>query len=232
MYNDADTGVPARSWARTDAAAAHNRSATTQIVVSRALPSALSVAQAMRSQFESKDRDQLTSAFDVDWSFTSDRHDAAVRSVAESQKNKNKNRKKDRSKDKNKKRASGSPSRSQSQSRSQTAVHESEVQRTRTTGEGSREPERDLERGLNGHSNWREQSISEEDEGDGEEEDFELDVRVEVEQTVTVEYDPEAFATESYRTPRRMWGAGDRSVSSMSGRASRHTDDGRSAAGT
>ena len=230
MYNDADTGAPARSWARTDAAAAHNRSATTQIVVSRALPSALSVAQAMRSQFESKDRDQLTSAFDVDWSFTSDRHDAAVRSVAESQKNKNKNRKRDKSKDKNKKRASGSPS----PSRSQTAVHESEVQRTRTTGEGSREPERerDLERGLNGHSNWREQSISEEDEGDGEEEDFELDVRVEVEQTVTVEYDPEAFATESYRTPRRMWGAGDRSVSSLGGRASGRTDDGRSAAGT
>ncbi|RPD65712.1 hypothetical protein L227DRAFT_607179 [Lentinus tigrinus ALCF2SS1-6] len=180
-----------------DAAAAHNRSVTTQIVVSRPLVSALSVSQAMRSQFETKDRNQLSSAFDVDWSYTSDRHDA-TRSVPESKK----------------KRASGS------RSQSQTAVHESEAQRTRTTADGSREPERDLERGVS----RREESISEEDE-----EDFELDVRVQVEEMVTVEYDPEAFATETYRTPRVLWGSGEESASV--GSKSR-TDDGRGSAQT
>ncbi|RPD78886.1 hypothetical protein L226DRAFT_455473 [Lentinus tigrinus ALCF2SS1-7] len=162
-----------------DAAAAHNRSVTTQIVVSRPLVSALSVSQAMRSQFETKDRNQLSSAFDVDWSYTSDRHDA-TRSVPESKK----------------KRASGS------RSQSQTA------------------PERDLERGVS----RREESISEEDE-----EDFELDVRVQVEEMVTVEYDPEAFATETYRTPRVLWGSGEESASV--GSKSR-TDDGRGSAQT
>ncbi|KAI0702035.1 hypothetical protein C8T65DRAFT_265617 [Cerioporus squamosus] len=183
-----------------DAAAAHNRTATTQIVVSRPLASALSISQAMRSQFETKDRNQLTSAFDVDWSFTSDRHDLA-RSLSES-----------------KKRASGS--------RSGTAVHESDAQRTRTTGEGGHERGRDLERG--GHG--RQESINEE-----EEEDFELDVRVQVEETVTVEYDPEVFETETYRTPRVLWSpsGGSASFGSGSGRGSRgHTDDGRGSAGT
>ncbi|KAI0646516.1 hypothetical protein C8Q79DRAFT_1010129 [Trametes meyenii] len=75
-----------------DAAAAHNRSITTQVVVSRPLPSARSIAQAMRSQFESKDGHRyrsrqhtvaaLSSGFDLDldpdadadfdWSLTSD----------------------------------------------------------------------------------------------------------------------------------------------------------------
>lgn len=40
--------------------------------------------------------------------------------------------------------------------------------------------------------------------------EFELDVpvqvQVQVEETVTVEYDPEAFVRESYRTPRVLWG--------------------------
>ncbi|TFK87494.1 hypothetical protein K466DRAFT_107208 [Polyporus arcularius HHB13444] len=172
-----------------DAAAAHNRTVTTQIVVSRPLASALSISQAMRSQFETKDRNQLSSAFDVDWSFTSDRHVDLARSLTES-----------------KKHASGS----------QTAAHESEMQRTHAVGELGR----DLERGVEG----RGESIGEEDE-----EDFELDVRVQVEETVTVEYDPEAFATETYRTPRVMWGE---SASFGSGSRSRHTDDGRDVAGT
>ncbi|TBU61098.1 hypothetical protein BD310DRAFT_813760 [Dichomitus squalens] len=143
-----------------DAAAAHNRPATTQIVVSRPLASAHSVSRAMRSQFDTKASRapyQLSTAFDMDvslgdWSLTSPPRDSEARG----------------------------PHDLESQVRSQS---DSPVV---------------LKRGLGALG---------EEEGEGERggEAMAFEVEVQVEETVTVEYEPAAYETESYRTPRVLW---------------------------
>ncbi|KAI8986713.1 hypothetical protein BD414DRAFT_415837 [Trametes punicea] len=168
-----------------DAAAAHNRTITTQLVVSRTLPSRshAAVARAVRSQFERRtgsrggsqtsasastskyDRAVLSSGFDfepddgdVDWSW-------------------------------------GIVSRRGEEARATQGERERER-------EGEGEGEGDLERAM--------LTVSEE-EDDSEEDwdDDEPEVRVQIEETVTVKvaYDPEADAPalESYRAPRLLW---------------------------
>ncbi|KAI0360482.1 hypothetical protein OH77DRAFT_1516966 [Trametes cingulata] len=168
-----------------DAAAAHNRTITTQIVVSRVLPSAHSIAAAMRSHpgSASKDRDAhryldvppqhtaLTSGFDVDWSWT----------------------------------GTGSASSGVGPVASATLGSSSRRGRTRTR-DGT----------LDEHADYDEKMM----EGEEEEEDV-PEVRVKIEETVTVEveYDPEAFSRESYRTPRVLWGVRSQEKGERSGRS-------------
>ncbi|KAH9849598.1 hypothetical protein C2E23DRAFT_888087 [Lenzites betulinus] len=220
-----------------DAAAAHNRTITTQLVVSRALPSAQSVAHAMRSQFESKERahrrhhrhhaahgQTLSSAFevdsdDVDWSYTSHSRarvgdlERSVQSV----------------------RSCGcscdcgwgsEPSRGRSRSRSrQPRSREREASgsgvgpvasATLASGTGSTVHTGRSQRVRHGGPGHLSPSREDDAEGasDGDERDEKgkgevSDVRVQIEETVTVEveYDPTTFARESYRTPRVLWEA-------------------------
>lgn len=184
----------------TDAAAAHNRSITTQVVVSRPLASAVSISRAMRSQFtDTKDRNQLSSAFDIDWSLTSaSAHEPASFALSRPRTKREGKREKKRETDK----------RGEESGRGAT-VREWEVERTKA-GEGSADRDADagaLEAGcLRGerhrHRGRRHDSIDEEDEG---EQQIELGVQVQVEEIVTVEYDADAYTRESYRQPRVMW---------------------------
>ncbi|KAI0674524.1 hypothetical protein C8Q78DRAFT_1076153 [Trametes maxima] len=211
-----------------DAAAAHNRSITTQVVVSRPIPSARSIAQAMRSQFESKDgrryrsreHTALSSGFDLDpdadfdWSLTSDsprRREVEMEDVERSVLTVPMERRR-RSRctcDCEWASVSGRSGRSHGHEHGHGHGRSHEGSRsdacTGSSGSGGGPVASATlgshhdERGRQGGSSRK----SHPDDG----EDEEKDVRVQIEETVTVEveYDPAAYDRESYRTPRVLW---------------------------
>ncbi|KAI0777237.1 hypothetical protein BD413DRAFT_609635 [Trametes elegans] len=202
-----------------DAAAAHNRTVTTQVVVSRVLPSAQSVSRAMRSQFEPKDRHHhhrwrrsartradgvLSSGFDLDlgsgadfdWSATSSCCSSSCSSSSSS--------------------PAATSCRHCREGDARSSRPDGDVEKGASAGACPREwaPDRprarvSVESGvtpvanatLDAHRRGADPGGRESDEEE------EVPVRVQIEETVTVEveYDPDAFAQESYRTPRLLW---------------------------
>ncbi|KAI0746986.1 hypothetical protein C8Q80DRAFT_1178697 [Daedaleopsis nitida] len=188
-----------------DAAAAHNRPITTQIVVSRPLTSALSVSRAMR-QFASKDKaDELTSAIDIDldWSLSSHRESASLRTPSLLRA------------DPTAKCASAAKATANAKSQSKgRAIASSRTDPASEEGSsGLTAHGRDAARAEDGKGDRdRDRDRVDARDGDGEEE-LELGVHVQVEEIVTVEYDPEAGARARgpYHAPRRvLWRDGGR----------------------
>ncbi|KAL1943804.1 hypothetical protein VTO73DRAFT_3622 [Trametes versicolor] len=205
-----------------DAAAAHNRTVTTQLVVSRALPSAHSIQHAMRTQqLSSKERQRrahhaLSTGFDLDMNDYGAMAERSVYTVsgsgqrscgcscdcgwASAEERGRGSHRKGRSR-------SLSASRSGTGSGSGTSGVGPVASATLGSGShrGSRRTRGDEEAGLPRDFHEHEEGI---DEGDERDEKGECpDVRVQIEETVTVEveYDPGVYARESYRTPRVLW---------------------------
>ncbi|KAI0371253.1 hypothetical protein BV20DRAFT_194023 [Pilatotrama ljubarskyi] len=217
-----------------DAAAAHNRTITTQIVVSRALPSAHSVAAAMRSQYDrdrgTKGRERhldlppqhtaLTSGFDVDWSWMSSERRTQTGGgtgggggyegdVERSAGTGTRSCGSRCTCDCGWGSCSGSGFASGSGTRTGTGSASSGVGpvASATLGPSSSRRGRTRSRAFapeDGDLEFDEKGMEE-----MEEEGEAPEVRVQIEETVTVEleleYDPEAFEKESYRTPRVLW---------------------------
>ncbi|OJT03478.1 hypothetical protein TRAPUB_5897 [Trametes pubescens] len=214
--------------ALTDAAAAHNRTVTTQLVVSRALPSAHSIQHAMRAQQLSSSKESkrrahahahaLSTGFDLD---TAD-YGRSVYTVSVGSGGA------PRScgcscdcgwasgEDRERSRGRGSRRKGQGQGRSRSLSASGTGSGSGTSGVG---PVASATLGSGSHrGSRRARGGGDEEAGlprgehedgidEGDEKGEVSDVRVQIEETVTVEveYDPEVYARESYRTPRVLW---------------------------